>query len=121
MAHTDKDDPEWVKAVEHLDEFEPWHHWACVENIRHEGQDECDLPPSPPLEQFHTRSTYCGWTFTPDDRSLYEEVMGGWPSHGCNHPRCTNCTQKKTQKRRDRNEGKRQLRQLVEEELGVKL
>lgn len=110
MAHTDKDQPHWVKLNEHEVQFVPRHSLRC-------GQEgfTCDLPLIPSRD-YHSLATYCWWTIAPDTPpEILKEIF--YPGKGtCGNARCTRCTVKKTAKRKRRRTEERELRRLAKDE-----
>ena len=109
MSHTDKDRPAWVKAQEKPERFAPLHAWDCSERG---GVANCDLPQSTP-EGLPPGDTRCRWHWLGENGHELAEVYGPTPQHGCDNPRCTRCTHKRTQKRKDRNRARRELQREI--------
>ena len=112
MSKTHKDEPLGVRVAREPQLGAVAHADACASLG---GGEPCDAPEEVDIFLFGkgaSPATRCFWTL--DWEKIHgTEFYRAMPSHGCDHPRCTACTAKRTQKRQARRAGERILRDEI--------
>ena len=114
MSRTDKDIPYRVKLENNPTVMVIAHSDDCT---MVNGTLDCDAPPSVNADFAtpHSPRTRCYWLPDYDRIQEFKDLRDSMPKHGCYNPRCTNCTSKKTLKRKTRNNLKKDLRREIED------